>query len=126
MEKISYIRLDYIKFFFDIKKNVINNVTVYSEQRPKIKYIIDLDISIDDETFAKLQHPEDRQTLLDVGRLYAMALTTEVIDGEPVKTKVLYKPGDLAWTNAGSFGDHLLEIIVPKIKDTLISAYYKI
>lgn len=126
MGKISYIRLDYIKFFFDIKKNLIKNVTVYSEQRPKIKYIIDLDISIDDETFANLQHPEDRQTLLDVGRLYAMALTTEIIDGEPVKTEVLYKPGDLAWTNSGSFGDHLLEIIVPKIKDTLISAYYKI
>lgn len=126
MEKISYIRLDYIKFFFDIKKNMINNVTVYSEQRPKIKYIIDLDISIDDETYQRLQHPEDRQTLLDTGRLYAMALTTEIIDGEPVKTEVLNKPGDLAWTNSGSFGDHLLEIIVPKIKDTMISAYYKI
>ena len=125
MENTSYIRLDTVHFFFDWKGSTIKSATVCTELKPKIKHIIDLDLELDSITFDNLRNSEHPGTILDQGRIFAVVLATEIRDGKPLNTKVMQKPGDPAWIcSPEGIKDEIFEILVPKIKDTLIARYY--
>lgn len=125
MENTSYIRLDTVHFFFDWKGSTIKSATVCTELKPKIKHIIDLNLELDSITFDNLRNSEHPGTILDQGRIFAVVLATEIRDGKPLNTKVMQKPGDPAWIcSPEGIKDEIFEILVPKIKDTLIARYY--